>query len=157
MTPLQQQSLRMHLLLLTSFHNLLIFFFQAEDGIRDGHVTGVQTCALPILPCTAPSNTLLAALNASNKVVDLPKTARSFSLGMVINESTRSCNSLIPASATTMRLRPSKGKGLVTTATVRIPRSRATSATTGAPPVPVPPPIPAAINTMSAPRNTSAI
>src|SRR5690625_6348973 len=27
---------------------LLIFFFQAEDGIRDGHVTGVQTCALPI-------------------------------------------------------------------------------------------------------------
>src|SRR5690606_39532622 len=32
--------------------NLLIhlwcFFFQAEDGIRDFHVTGVQTCALPI-------------------------------------------------------------------------------------------------------------
>src|SRR6266508_2288217 len=24
------------------------FFFQAEDGIRDSHVTGVQTCALPI-------------------------------------------------------------------------------------------------------------
>src|SRR5436309_16013934 len=24
------------------------FFFQAEDGIRDFHVTGVQTCALPI-------------------------------------------------------------------------------------------------------------
>src|SRR5215510_3801090 len=28
------------------------FFFQAEDGIRDGHVTGVQTCALPIWPRT---------------------------------------------------------------------------------------------------------
>src|SRR5690625_329827 len=27
---------------------LSVFFFQAEDGIRDGHVTGVQTCALPI-------------------------------------------------------------------------------------------------------------
>src|SRR5437870_10762206 len=27
---------------------LVYFFFQAEDGIRDGHVTGVQTCALPI-------------------------------------------------------------------------------------------------------------
>ena len=26
-----------------------IFFFQAEDGIRDYKVTGVQTCALPIL------------------------------------------------------------------------------------------------------------
>src|SRR5690606_40379544 len=27
---------------------LSVFFFQAEDGIRDFHVTGVQTCALPI-------------------------------------------------------------------------------------------------------------
>src|SRR6266511_3485071 len=28
--------------------SLVLFFFQAEDGIRDFHVTGVQTCALPI-------------------------------------------------------------------------------------------------------------
>src|SRR5205807_5114257 len=28
---------------------ICIFFFQAEDGIRDYKVTGVQTCALPIL------------------------------------------------------------------------------------------------------------
>src|SRR2546429_1149827 len=28
---------------------VLVFFFQAEDGIRDVAVTGVQTCALPIL------------------------------------------------------------------------------------------------------------
>src|SRR5690606_39544625 len=28
---------------------LRVCFFQAEDGIRDFHVTGVQTCALPIL------------------------------------------------------------------------------------------------------------
>src|SRR5690348_17483352 len=27
---------------------IFFFFFQAEDGIRDGRVTGVQTCALPI-------------------------------------------------------------------------------------------------------------
>src|SRR5258708_28902858 len=34
----------------------LFFFFQAEDGIRDDLVTGVQTCALPILrPETAPA------------------------------------------------------------------------------------------------------
>ena len=26
----------------------MVFFFQAEDGIRDYDVTGVQTCALPI-------------------------------------------------------------------------------------------------------------
>src|SRR5207253_8090278 len=32
-------------------------FFQAEDGIRDGHVTGVQTCALPI---SGPANALYA-------------------------------------------------------------------------------------------------
>src|SRR5215211_8975265 len=29
------------------------FFFQAEDGIRDHCVTGVQTCALPIWPAGA--------------------------------------------------------------------------------------------------------
>src|SRR5690606_36502443 len=29
------------------------FFFQAEDGIRDFHVTGVQTCALPIFSAKA--------------------------------------------------------------------------------------------------------
>src|SRR5699024_11942257 len=28
--------------------SLFFFFFQAEDGIRDRNVTGVQTCALPI-------------------------------------------------------------------------------------------------------------
>ena len=28
--------------------NNVFFFFQAEDGIRDYDVTGVQTCALPI-------------------------------------------------------------------------------------------------------------
>src|SRR5260370_42334915 len=30
--------------------SLYFFFFQAEDGIRDSSVTGVQTCALPIYP-----------------------------------------------------------------------------------------------------------
>src|SRR2546425_11032779 len=30
-------------------HAAVFFFFQAEDGIRDKLVTGVQTCALPIL------------------------------------------------------------------------------------------------------------
>src|SRR5439155_18517186 len=30
------------------YYFFFFFFFQAEDGIRDGHVTGVQTCALPI-------------------------------------------------------------------------------------------------------------
>src|SRR2546429_2364294 len=33
----------------------LFFFFQAEDGIRDVAVTGVQTCALPICGAAAPA------------------------------------------------------------------------------------------------------
>src|SRR5882762_9562610 len=39
------------------FFNLgsLFFFFQAEDGIRDSSVTGVQTCALPIFQRAAQS------------------------------------------------------------------------------------------------------
>src|SRR5256885_8155877 len=37
-------------------HNCIncFFFFQAEDGIRDYKVTGVQTCALPISSAPAP-------------------------------------------------------------------------------------------------------
>src|SRR2546429_1442877 len=36
-------------------HQFLFFFFQAEDGIRDVAVTGVQTCALPISRCQRTS------------------------------------------------------------------------------------------------------
>src|SRR2546425_9302371 len=35
------------------YYFFLFFFFQAEDGIRDKLVTGVQTCALPISPRAA--------------------------------------------------------------------------------------------------------
>src|SRR5258708_19731272 len=35
----------------------LCFFFQAEDGIRDDLVTGVQTCALPISTCRGQTKT----------------------------------------------------------------------------------------------------
>src|SRR6266498_5330596 len=44
---------------------LFFFFFQAEDGIRDADVTGVQTCALPILELASDkeeTNRLLANL-----------------------------------------------------------------------------------------------
>src|SRR5438034_8454436 len=51
-----------YLLCFFSCHSniLFFFFFQAEDGIRDHCVTGVQTCALPISPAGAP-NVVLAA------------------------------------------------------------------------------------------------
>src|SRR5947208_4277939 len=44
------------------------FFFQAEDGIRDDLVTGVQTCALPICAC---ANAPPAAVN-SKAVANFP-------------------------------------------------------------------------------------
>src|SRR5207244_6315989 len=37
-----------------SFSLFVFFFFQAEDGIRDDLVTGVQTCALPIFGDSSP-------------------------------------------------------------------------------------------------------
>ena len=45
------------------------FFFQAEDGIRDRLVTGVQTCALPIFPSV--SSTSLFCLRAEGYVTGL--------------------------------------------------------------------------------------
>ena len=109
------------------------------------------------IPCTAPNSTSLASRNASSKLVFLPSTSSNFSLGIVIKESTCCSSSANPSRAIFNRFLPSKTKGRVTTATVNIPNSLATSATTGAPPVPVPPPMPAVINTISAPRSASAI
>src|SRR5207247_4962078 len=55
------------------------FFFQAEDGIRDPLVTGVQTCALPILdqafenqsPIRAAENRLARALRVRHQAGDV--------------------------------------------------------------------------------------
>src|SRR5690348_9349534 len=46
----------------------LFFFFQAEDGIRDGRVTGVQTCALPILLKAAQSATTEPGPDADKRI-----------------------------------------------------------------------------------------
>src|SRR5699024_11244023 len=47
------------------------FFFQAEDGIRDRNVTGVQTCALPIYK--TPNN----SLKAGNSFIMAGKTMKA--------------------------------------------------------------------------------
>src|SRR5207249_6741664 len=44
---------------------IVVFFFQAEDGIRDRNVTGVQTCALPISPTKAAEWPTRSALQPS--------------------------------------------------------------------------------------------
>src|SRR5688572_32004077 len=57
------------------------FFFQAEDGIRDLTVTGVQTCALPIsllsLPVRAELSELQSGLREKSRDRDLGRGARN--------------------------------------------------------------------------------
>src|SRR5256886_7076493 len=55
-----------------SARHVMFFFFQAEDGIRDLTVTGVQTCALPISIVSPGSAkpSLSASLLAGNGGVD---------------------------------------------------------------------------------------
>src|SRR5690606_40782094 len=55
-----------------------VLFFQAEDGIRDLHVTGVQTCALPISPVPTPEQPVAeplptAAILAAQSPTPKPK------------------------------------------------------------------------------------
>src|SRR5258707_6629062 len=54
------------------------FFFQAEDGIRDIGVTGVQTCALPIsftFQNIPPTYTIARSMDAAAKVYFVPFSA----------------------------------------------------------------------------------
>src|SRR5437867_5438009 len=56
------------------------FFFQAEDGIRDRTVTGVQTCALPIsrpayCSCTGSGRSTATGPNSSPKPSSWPLVA----------------------------------------------------------------------------------
>src|SRR6266404_6020368 len=51
------------------------FFFQAEDGIRDKLVTGVQTCALPIWP-SVPTLALLGGDLSKEKLLLAQEIAR---------------------------------------------------------------------------------
>src|SRR5216684_5604852 len=52
---------------------LCFFFFQAEDGIRDVAVTGVQTCALPISTLARISMTHLNDLNMVYRIMQITK------------------------------------------------------------------------------------
>src|SRR5699024_11395574 len=61
------------------------FFFQAEDGIRDRNVTGVQTCALPILPIkkykpTTPGRRGMSSLTFEEITTNKPEKSLVVSL-----------------------------------------------------------------------------
>src|SRR5688572_32236759 len=66
----------MFILFFYSHFFFFFFFFQAEDGIRDLTVTGVQTCALPI-SLTGDHPRRVAALDArGNRAADLAERQR---------------------------------------------------------------------------------
>src|SRR5258708_34372804 len=71
---------------------LFVFFFQAEDGIRDDLVTGVQTCALPIYQVTFPVDpNIKATAEAELKIIqsDLPLMINDYVAGYINYFSTR--------------------------------------------------------------------
>ena len=75
------------------------------------------------MPWVPWERTPSAIAKASSMVVFFSAMSSSLSLGMTIMVSTQSERVLMPSSALFLRLRPSKVKGLVTTATVSAPTS----------------------------------
>src|SRR5699024_11828751 len=70
----------------------IIFFFQAEDGIRDRNVTGVQTCALPILSLN-PSRIFIVSSFVGSPTctgLNLLSSALSFSIYFLYSFKVRS-------------------------------------------------------------------
>src|SRR3712207_9314870 len=60
------------------------FFFQAEDGIRDIGVTGVQTCALPILAYGTVVHVVQLAVAGGDPYPDLPGWLRTYFLSLTV-------------------------------------------------------------------------
>src|SRR5438046_8862542 len=60
---------------LLSLCMFFFFFFQAEDGIRDWSVTGVQTCALPICKGQRVADGRLHALPFAHRFLGLANTS----------------------------------------------------------------------------------
>ena len=74
------------------FYLIFFFFFQAEDGIRDRLVTGVQTCALPIYEFDEDTlhmrqllKSKLSELGLSVRALNCLKTAEVQTLGELVS------------------------------------------------------------------------
>src|SRR5699024_11956240 len=68
------------------------FFFQAEDGIRDRNVTGVQTCALPILQEGVSSARFVPVCFSNQSLHSLPNGPFPASLPLFIASFIASCS-----------------------------------------------------------------
>src|SRR5205807_4975401 len=66
-------SLTNHMNYISGLYSFFFFFFQAEDGIRDYKVTGVQTCALPILTLIVAFAVLLPLSAGVSQGPEAPK------------------------------------------------------------------------------------
>src|SRR5699024_11563933 len=73
-----------------------IFFVQAEDGIRDRNVTGVQTCALPI---SKPLLGLTCASKPIGNSINNPVFMMVLSIGFKVISSSKLALKSIPAEA----------------------------------------------------------
>src|SRR5256885_8810499 len=70
-----------------SLSPIIFFFFQAEDGIRDYKVTGVQTCALPIYSAGKYASATARHPNM------LPKNVRRHTMPRFVDHTLRVCGS----------------------------------------------------------------
>src|SRR2546427_8918950 len=75
---------------------MFFFFFQAEDGIRDLTVTGVQTCALPIYLHRDPFDRYAAALRRRRNSSQVSVTPRVASPGTRNSSGTASTAEMAP-------------------------------------------------------------
>src|SRR5207249_5159746 len=62
------------------------FFFQAEDGIRDRNVTGVQTCALPISRRSRPGGWNSSSVKVESRPTERTLWERSVMSNQVLTE-----------------------------------------------------------------------
>src|SRR5205823_12148906 len=73
---------------------LYCFFFQAEDGIRDKLVTGVQTCALPIL-ATARTDTAMAMVKVAMVKIKMAMVSMARPANPELPNYSAGCNALV--------------------------------------------------------------
>src|SRR6266581_4510449 len=79
----------------------VFFFFQAEDGIRDGRVTGVQTCALPICGDPESPSNLCAIRHVFPKSAEIASERSSRFSSALLNTSSNgpSASNALPIAA----------------------------------------------------------